>query len=98
MSSLLVTGASVGVLIFSHDAPNGEWRVPLLKSAQQPQVWLAVFSTVANSLLGYAFAEGLAIYFWRLASRGTTVRLSTRSDTPYGKRLGGGERFHKTCC
>jgi hypothetical protein len=73
------------VLISSNDVPNGKWHIPLLKTAQQPQVWLAVFSTMANSLLGYAFADGLAIKFWRLANHGTTVTKPTSPDQPFDK-------------
>ncbi len=68
----------------SDHVPNGKWRIRHIKEAQQPEVWLAVFSTLANSLLGYAFVHGLAIYFWRLANRGITVtipsRLNQRTD------------------
>jgi hypothetical protein len=77
LSSSIVAVASLGVLLSSDDVPNGEWHIPLVKKAQQPQVWLAFFSTLANSLLGYAFAEGLTINFWRLANRGTTVTKPT---------------------
>ncbi len=36
---------------------------------------MSALSSAANALLGYAFAQGLAISFWRRASRGTTVRV-----------------------
>ncbi len=39
----------------------------------QLQVWIAVFSTISNVLLAYGFAEGVAIRFWLIAQRGTTV-------------------------
>ncbi len=34
---------------------------------------MAIFSSLANALLSFAFAEGLAIWFWTLTARGTTV-------------------------
>jgi hypothetical protein len=73
MTLSIVSGASVGVLISSNDTPHGKWHIPHIKQAQQPQVWMAIFSTIANSLLAYAFADRLAFHFWRLASRGTMV-------------------------
>jgi hypothetical protein len=64
------------VLYSSNYVPNGQWRILGIKEPQQPQVWLAILSTIANSLLSYAFADGLAINFWRLAYRGTSVTTS----------------------
>jgi hypothetical protein len=36
-------------------------------------VLISVFSAVANTLLGYTFAEGIVVHFWREATRGTDV-------------------------
>jgi hypothetical protein len=61
------------VLISSGYVPNGQWHIKGIKEPQQPQVWMAAFSTMANALLSYAFAEGMAVNVWRLANHGTTV-------------------------
>ncbi len=69
--SCAVTSLAVGVLIASHDTRIDQWHIA---GAQvQPQVWVSACSTIANALLGYLFAEGLTIRFWRQAMRGTTV-------------------------
>jgi hypothetical protein len=77
----------VGVLIYSNDVPVDKWHMPHVKKAQQSQVFLALFSTLANSLLGYAFAEGLAISFWRLANNGTTVPQPPRRSLLLNKQM-----------
>ncbi len=60
------------MVIASHNVPIDEWHIGRINV--QPQVWVSAFSTIANALLGYAFAEGIAISFWRRAIHGTTVR------------------------
>ncbi len=45
----------------------------------QPEVWVAICSTLAGALLNFAFVEGLVIHFWNHARAGTTVRLESRS-------------------
>jgi hypothetical protein len=67
-----VTGASVGVIVACDKVPIE--KVFLDRYKIQPQVWVSAFTTLANTLLGYAFAQGLAVLFWRLVIRGTTVR------------------------
>jgi hypothetical protein len=74
LTACLVTVASVCVLVASNDVPISQWRFAGIKL--QPQVWVFAFATIANALLGYAFAEGLVTLFWRQACRGTTVRMT----------------------
>ena len=66
-----VTGASVGIIGFSHDSSIDKWRVGSIEV--QPQVWLAVFSTIINALLGFSLIKGANLRFWNRARRGTTV-------------------------
>jgi hypothetical protein len=66
-----VTSAAIGVLATSDGLPVNEWR--MARSKLLPQVWLAALSTLSNSLLAYAFAEGVALSIWRKACSGTTV-------------------------
>lgn len=66
-----MTGASAGIVALSHDSPIDKWRVGSIEV--QPQVWLAVFSTIINALLGFALTMGVNIHFWKRAGRGMTV-------------------------
>ncbi len=61
----------MGTLFLSKGDSFGSWRVQQMNL--QPQVYLSIFSTVMNALMGYALVEGITIYFWREAGRGTTV-------------------------
>lgn len=63
--------ASVGVVALSDDSIVDEWRIWNIKI--QPQVWLAIFSTITNAMLGFALVDGLTIHFWKRAGRGMTV-------------------------
>ncbi len=62
---------AVAVLAASHEQPVAKWT--LLGSKWQSQVWVATSSTISNALLWFAFAEGVAIYFWNRACAGATV-------------------------
>lgn len=66
-----MTGASVGIVALSHNSSIDKWRVGSI--GVQPQVWLAVFSTIVNALLGFALTQGVYTHFWKQAGRGTTV-------------------------
>jgi hypothetical protein len=57
--------------------PISQWRIAGI--TLQPQVCVSILSTVANALLGFAFAEGLVIYFWKHAIFGTTVPILSPS-------------------
>jgi hypothetical protein len=61
----------MGILAASDGLPVNEWR--MARSKLQPQVWMAALSALSNSLLAYAFAEGVALSIWRKACSGTTV-------------------------
>lgn len=67
----IVTGASTGIIALSHDSLIDRWRVGRIEI--QPQVWLAVFSTIINALLAFSLTLGVSINFWKRAGRGTTV-------------------------
>lgn len=67
----IVTGASAGIIALSHDTLIDRWRVGRIEI--QPQVWLAVFSTIINALLAFSLTLGVSINFWKRAGRGTTV-------------------------
>lgn len=54
-------GASVGTIALSDDNIVDEWHIFNIKI--QPQVWLVIFFTVINVMLGFAVIENLTIYF-----------------------------------
>ena len=54
------------MLLLSNGRPVASWRV-------QPTVLLAIFTAVANSVLAFALAEGVALSWWNKALQGTTV-------------------------
>lgn len=66
-----VTGASVRIIALTDNIIVDKWHLFSIKI--QPQVWLAIFSTISNALLGSAVVEGLTIYFWKRAGRGMSV-------------------------
>jgi hypothetical protein len=72
---ILVMAKSINILAASNNQPTDKWR--FLNAGFRPQTWLAIFNTVSNSLLGLAFIQGVAIYFWHQACRGMTVRMVT---------------------
>lgn len=61
------TAAAAVILIVSDGADVHEW------SPITPSVYLAILSVAANTLLGFAVAEGLVILFWRTILQGSTV-------------------------
>lgn len=66
-----VTITSIGVIALSDNSIVDQWRVWNIKL--QPQVWIAIFSTITNAMLGFALIEGLTIHFWKRAGRGMAV-------------------------
>jgi hypothetical protein len=64
--------ASLFILIRSHKQPLDEWGYGIA-----PSVYLAIVSVVANTLTGYALANGLEITFWRKCLKGHSVRTLT---------------------
>ncbi len=66
-----MTGASVVVLILSNGKRVDSWSLNDVKV--QPQVLLSILSTIMNAVMSYALIEGIAVFFWRQAGRGTTV-------------------------
>ncbi len=59
--------ACVAVLVISDSQPISSWRV-------QPTVLLVIFSTVANTVLAFALAEGVTLSWWKRALDGGTLR------------------------
>lgn len=76
-----MTGASIGIIAFSHNSSIDKWRVGSI--AVQPQVWLAIFSTIINALLGFALTKGVSIHFWKRAVHGAKVRRMIFFILPY---------------
>jgi hypothetical protein len=74
------TAASAGVLAASHGVAPDHSVFRSIKLA--PQVWVSIFTTIANALLNYTFAEGLAIHFWWHAGRGATVNALRIANIP----------------
>jgi hypothetical protein len=70
--TLLVTGASIGILLASEGSSVEDWRVG--SDNTQPQVYLSILEVVINSLTGFALVDGMVIRFWRQLQKGTTVR------------------------
>lgn len=69
----IVTLTSVEVIALSDNHIVEEWKGWNIQL--QPQIWLAIFSTIINAMLGFSLIEGLKIHFWKRASRGITVSL-----------------------
>ena len=62
------TAAAVVILLVSDGVSVQDW------GTVTPSVYLAILSAIANSMLGFALSEGLALVFWRTALSGCTVR------------------------
>ncbi|KAK3388342.1 hypothetical protein B0T20DRAFT_365344 [Sordaria brevicollis] len=63
---LLSTGLASAVVLLSNGTPVDGWWSGL----RQPGVLLAYTSTIANALLGVAFAEATVVFFWTRAVAG----------------------------
>jgi hypothetical protein len=75
LSLLLGFGCGVAALtvaLVSNGKPLDYWRVQ--NYSVQPTVLLAILVTLANVLIGYAFASGIAIFWWSSALAGSTLR------------------------
>lgn len=70
---------SVWIIALSDNNTVDGWRFGNIKL--QPQVWLAIFSTIINAMLGFALLEGLKIHFWKRAGRGMTVSRKLSFDS-----------------
>jgi hypothetical protein len=80
----LVMAVALAILAVTDDMAIVEWQKRMKK---EPQVYLAICYSLTNVLLSFAFAEGLVIWFWKLAARGTSVsgalaHISHTSDNP----------------
>ncbi|KAJ5094478.1 hypothetical protein N7456_010339 [Penicillium angulare] len=64
--ALLCIVASCATVLFSNNQLTSSWRV-------QPSFLLALSSAGANTLLGFAFAVGAEISWWRTALKGSTI-------------------------
>ena len=77
------TGAAIAVLMISNGDLVTDWS-----GNTAPGVLLAYTSTLANALLGVAFAEGIVINFWAGALRGVPVgspHMNSRRDLQVGR-------------
>ncbi|PSN65887.1 hypothetical protein BS50DRAFT_677221 [Corynespora cassiicola Philippines] len=72
LSIVFLTGASAVILLASNHSPLTKWKWG--KVDIEPQVWLSILSTLMDGLTMFAFANGVAILYWRAVSRGTTLR------------------------
>ncbi|KAK0642079.1 hypothetical protein B0T16DRAFT_496649 [Cercophora newfieldiana] len=66
--SLCCTAAAIAIILLSDGRPTSEWS-----GNRQPGVLLAYTSTLANGLLGIAFAEAVVVAFWTQALRGVPM-------------------------
>ena len=75
LSLILGFGCAIAALtisLMSQGKPLGYWTVR--GRTIQPTVILALLTTLTNALLSYAYASGIAIYWWTTALRGSTLR------------------------
>lgn len=92
---MVCAAAAFGTLLQSNGRDIDSW--PSAKHPLQPTVILAILSAVANSALRYALAESLALFWWRLALNGATLKdlhLSWAYATSFRKSLFSGNRFN----
>lgn len=64
--------AALTIGLISEGKPMDYWDV--YSYSVQPTVLLAILVTFANALLSYAFASGIAIFWWSSAQAGSTLR------------------------
>lgn len=62
----LGTATAVAIILLSEGTPVDGWW----SGVRQPGVLLAYTSTIANTLMGIAFAEGAIVFFWTRAVMG----------------------------
>ncbi|KAB2573286.1 Ankyrin repeat domain-containing protein 50 [Lasiodiplodia theobromae] len=85
---MVCAAAAFGTLLQSNGRDIDSW--PFAKHPLQPTVILAILSAVANSALRYALAESLALFWWRQALNGATLKdlhLSWAYATSFSKSL-----------
>lgn len=63
--------AALTIALLSDEKPLDYWTVGTY--ALQPTVMIAVLTTLANALLGYAFTSGIAIYWWTSTMAGRSL-------------------------
>ncbi|KAK3947216.1 hypothetical protein QBC32DRAFT_94088 [Pseudoneurospora amorphoporcata] len=78
--SILCTGAATAVILLSNGKRVDEWS-----GFMQPGVLLAYTSTIANSLMGIAFAEAAVISFWTKAAAEPMPVKSAGQSIPPGR-------------
>jgi hypothetical protein len=64
--------AALTIALVSEGKPLDYWGAQ--SYSVQPTVLLAILVTLANVLIGYAFASGVAIFWWSSALAGSTLR------------------------
>jgi hypothetical protein len=74
------TAFLVAIILCSDGKPVDDWYI--LKIKIQPQVWVAVLLMLSNTMLNFAFAEGLTIRFQRQAGQGATVGAMLAAHSP----------------
>lgn len=87
-TAVVCGAAAFGTLLQSNGKDIDSW--PSSKYPLQPTVILAILSALANSALRYALAESLALFWWRQALNGATLKdlhLSWAYATSFSKSL-----------
>jgi hypothetical protein len=64
--------AALTIALVSNGKPLDYWRVQ--NYSVQPTVLLAILVTLANVLIGYAFASGITVFWWSSALAGSSLR------------------------
>ena len=80
LGALMGVVAAVGILIISNGQPTSSWTI-------QPTVYLAIASAITNILLHFAFAEGVAVAWWRRATENNTKIGDLHRYWSYGNSL-----------
>ncbi|KAJ4351403.1 uncharacterized protein N0V89_006745 [Didymosphaeria variabile] len=68
---VLLTGASAGILLASHNTSTEDWKIG--RDNAQPHVYISVFEMIMNFLILFALVDGVVIRLWRQLLQGTTL-------------------------
>jgi hypothetical protein len=66
--------AALTIALVSDGKALDYWRADSISYSIQPTVLLAILVTLANVLLGYSFASGIAVFWWSGVLTGKTLR------------------------
>ncbi|KAL1593134.1 hypothetical protein SLS60_010741 [Paraconiothyrium brasiliense] len=68
---VLLTGASTGILLASHNTSTKDWKIG--HDDAQPHVYISIFEMIMNFLILFALVDGVVLRFWRQLLQGTTL-------------------------